>query len=189
MRPITAAQGVRCALSSFNTASRRLGATHTSRPPLVWASANRTRCAESTPSNRVNANAASRFWRLPPGMQSRSMRSNASREIAGMRPASSSAPTPLDLHIEPRCPSSPNPVTSVPARTRPRSARSAPGMFSRAMMAMVRRASAGGVNPRLIPVVTMPVPSGFVSRSQSPGRAPALVIMRRGWTRPVTERP
>src|SRR5258707_500870 len=35
-------------------------------------------------------------------------------------------------------------------------------------------------------VVTRPVPSGLVRRSLSPGRAPALVKMRFGWTRPVT---
>jgi hypothetical protein len=57
------------------------------------------------------------------------------------------------------------------------------------MSAMVRRASAGGVSPRLMPVVTIPVPSGLVSTSRSPGRAAAFVIMREGATSPVTASP
>ena len=50
-------------------------------------------------------------------------------------------------------------------------------------------ASAREAIPRLIPVVTMPVPKGLVSTSQSPGRAAAFVIMRRGETSPVTASP
>ena len=57
------------------------------------------------------------------------------------------------------------------------------------MIAIALRSSAGVANPRLMPVVMMPVPSGFVRTSASPGRAFALVIMRRGDTMPVTAKP
>ena len=38
-------------------------------------------------------------------------------------------------------------------------------------------------------VVAMPMPSGLVSTSTSPGRSPALVRMRSGWTSPTTAMP
>ena len=43
----------------------------------------------------------------------------------------------------------------------------------------------GAIAPRLSAVVKMPVPNGLVSTSTSPGRASALVTMRRGSTTPV----
>ena len=44
-------------------------------------------------------------------------------------------------------------------------------------------------SPPLMAVERMPVPSGLVSRSTSPGRAPLFNSTRSGCTRPVTDRP
>ena len=46
-----------------------------------------------------------------------------------------------------------------------------------------------GMRSRLHAVVRIPVPSGLVNTSASPGRAPALVTMRAGCTTPVTAMP
>ena len=78
---------------------------------------------------------------------------------------------------------------SVAARTRPRSARSAPTVLIFDMSAMTFFSSLREANPRLIAVVAMPVPSGFVKTSKSPERAFAFVVTRRTSTIPVTARP
>ena len=58
--------------------------------------------------------------------------------------------------------------------------------FSRDIDSTAASTAASGARPALIAVAMIPVPSGFVSNSTSPGRAPALAQMRRGWTSPVT---
>ncbi len=52
-----------------------------------------------------------------------------------------------------------------------------------------RAARARLVRPRLIPVVAMPVPSGFVRTRRSPGLAFAFVSIFFGETIPVTASP
>ena len=106
--------------------------------------------------------AVSRFCLVPPGTQSCAMSEKTWRLITGTFAGTISAPTPLARHIEERCPSSPNPVTSTAARIKPSSASSAPTMFSWHMSVMDFLISAALVSPRLIPVVAIPVPRGFV---------------------------
>ena len=47
----------------------------------------------------------------------------------------------------------------------------------------------GGAAPRFGAVTTAPAPSGLVRTRASPGRPPALVRIRSGWTTPVTAMP
>src|SRR4051794_31965388 len=159
IRPMIDAQGVRQRFNSFKTASSRRGATQSSKPPLVCASARRILCISLMPFQAVNVSAKLRLSRLPPGTHFCPMSLNTSGLIAGTRAAKISAPTPLARHIEPKCPRRPKPVTSTPARTNPLSPNSAPGLFSERIMLIALLASAPEVRPRLMPVVAMPVPS------------------------------
>ena len=82
-------------------------------------------------------------------------------------------------------PISPNPVTSVAART-PWRAATAAGMRLRVAIERVDAATeATGAWPALSAVAMMPVPSGLVSTSWSPARPAAFVRMWSGSTRPV----
>ena len=81
--PMTAAQAVRCSRSIASTASRCRGATQSSRPPLVCASARRSCCASVAVPNSTISLTASRFCRVPPGTQSCAMSASTSRLIGG----------------------------------------------------------------------------------------------------------
>src|SRR5947207_8793841 len=180
--PIGAAQGVRCRLNNARTFLLSPGSTAISRPPLVCASLSKILSGSGVLFQSTNLFAVSKLSRLPPGMQSRAIRSNTSAAMAGTRSAKISALTPLARHIDARWPSNPNPVMSVAAWANRRSAISAPTRLSCDMSAIVFLESARDVRFRLIPVVTIPVPSGLVKISTSPGRALALVNIFRGST-------
>src|SRR5438552_2554447 len=87
--------------------------------------------------------------------------------------------TPLASAICAACPIRPKPVTSVAARAPALTAISAATRFSVAIWRVSLRASAGSRRWRLSAVESTPVPSGLVSSSRSPGRAPALSSIRR----------
>lgn len=57
------------------------------------------------------------------------------------------------------------------------------------MRATARRLNEGDVSPRLMPVVTIPVPKGLVKTRRSPGLPLAFVMIRCGETKPVTAIP
>jgi hypothetical protein len=57
------------------------------------------------------------------------------------------------------------------------------------MTAIARATSSGGARSLRAAFMTTPSPSGLVSTSACPGRAPAFVSMRAGWTVPVTASP
>ena len=187
--PIIAAQAVRFFFKTPSTSCNRLGGTQSNKPPLVCASASRRRTDSGVLFHSTMAFAVSRFCLVPPGTQSCAMSEKTWRLITGTFAGTISAPTPLARHIEERCPSSPNPVTSTAARIKPSSASSAPTMFSWHMSVMDFLISAALVSPRLIPVVAIPVPRGFVKRRRSPAPAREFVSMRLGDTIPVTASP
>src|SRR5437773_11084946 len=75
------------------------------------------------------------------------------------------------------------------AQTKQYYARSPPTVLILEMRAITFFSRTREANPRLIAVVAMPVPSGFVKMSRSPGRAFAFVVTRRTSTIPVTAKP
>jgi hypothetical protein len=79
-------------------------------------------------------------------------------------------------------------VTSV-ARLRERTATSAAMALRRVMESIAAAMTESGAPPRLMAVVTTPMPSGFDSTSASPARSAALVSTRSGATSPTTARP
>jgi hypothetical protein len=87
------------------------------------------------------------------------------------------------------CPSSPKPVISVAACAPAASIASAARSLSVVIAATASSSSSGAIASRLRAVVRMPVPSGLVSTSASPIRAPALVTICCGPTIPVTAMP
>lgn len=107
----------------------------------------------------------------------------------GRARASISKPTAEPSTISQPWPRRPKPVTSVHAWTRSPSQASAAARFSVTIEATMRSTAPGLARPPLIAVLTIPVPSGLVSTSRSPGLAPWFVQTRSGWTRPVTARP
>ena len=188
---MTAAQGVRCsfnrAMTAFQSLRRhaekqsaaRLGIGEHGQLPgghTLVVSQQRPRRFEILPAASGDAIACHQRANLP-------------TDDRHLSRTSISAATPLARHIDARCPSNPNPVTSVAARTRRCSARSAPTRLRRDISTTAFLASAAEARPRLMAVVAMPVPRGFVSISKSPGRAAALVSNRRGSTNPVTANP
>ena len=108
---------------------------------------------------------------------------------AGIASGSRRASTPEAVSISIRCPSRPNPVTSVQA-VAPCAARqaeaAAAGCSIAAIAALTARAFAC---PRISAARMTPVPSGLVSNKRSPGRRPPLRISRPGRVRPVTAKP
>ena len=58
-----------------------------------------------------------------------------------------------------------------------------------AIQSTARMSSSSDASPRRKPVMITPVPIGLVRTRWSPGRAAALVRIRFGWIRPVTDRP
>ena len=71
-------------------------------------------------------------------------------------------------------------MTSVAARTPSASARYGGIAVERAIERVAAATAVGGAAPALSAVAIMPVPSGLVSTSTSPGRAAALVSIRSG---------
>ena len=80
-------------------------------------------------------------------------------------------------------------MTSTHARTPASFAAFAAAPFSSRIAAMAPSSTGPGAFCCLPAVVMIPVPIGFVSTSESPGRAPALVICSPGPIRPVTAMP
>ena len=80
--------------------------------------------------------------------------------------------TPLRSAISCVWPNSPKPVTSVTAcGAKPRTT-SAASLFNVRIQPIARSSCCVPTRPRLCPVMISPVPSGFVTKSASPGRAP-----------------
>jgi hypothetical protein len=90
--------------------------------------------------------------------------------------------TPLRSAISCACPNSPNPVTSVTAFGVNGRSTSAAAAFS-----VVIQRTASETSP--LPASSNPVPSGFVRKSASPGRAPAFGQIPSGCTVPTTASP
>ena len=88
-----------------------------------------------------------------------------------------------------RCPSRPNPVTSVAASAPTPSIASAAGPLSVAMMAVACSTRAAGARSRFSAVEMMPIDSGFVSTRERAGDAPEDRTSRSGSTMPVTAIP
>ncbi len=106
-----------------------------------------------------------------------------------MAVASNSRQAPEARAISSPWPRRPNPVTSVALRTPAATSTSAAARLSRRIDAMEASRSDGDVRPCRAPDTMSPVPSGFVSSSVSPGRAPPLRRSRSGWATPTTASP
>jgi len=188
---MTVAQGVWAFFRTRRTFGNAGSAMQSNKPPLVCASASRVRWNDDADFKSLLCLAAFKLSRVPPGTQSGRCRINAkiSSLIAGTRFGKSSALTLLARPRLARWPSSPKPVMSVAARTSFFSASSAPITFVCDMSAITFFSREREARPRLIAVVAMPVPRGFVKTSKSPTRAFAFVKMFRRSTTPVTARP
>src|SRR5579864_2671153 len=187
--PMITAHNACCRFKSSNTVSRFRSGTLNRSPPLVCASVSRIFCSGVALPHSVKLAAYSRLSRLPPGTHPPAMNCKTSAPITGTAPAEISAATPLARHMAARCPSKPNPVISTAALRSPRSASSAPTLLSLLITATTFRCSERLARSRLMAVVMIPVPRGFVRTRTSPARALALVSMWRGDTRPVTASP
>ena len=86
-------------------------------------------------------------------------------------------------------PSSPKPVTSVTAFGANGRSASAASRLSVRIAATAASSAPSGARPSRCAWSTRPVPSGFVRKSASPGRAPLFGQMPSGWTVPTTARP
>ena len=82
-----------------------------------------------------------------------------------------------------------NPVTSVAAWTSYLCAISAAVLFRVVIERMAPSIWSGAASPTRLAVQMSPTPSALVKSSLSPGRPVSLAVIRRGSTRPVTERP
>ena len=176
--------------NASRTASNRSGAIAARSPPFVCASASAMRADASTPaSKRTCGPTQARFAFEPPGTTSWAASARTPSRIGTAESRSLNA-TPEPSAISQAWPRRPKPVTSVSAWTAPLAASVSPALLLRAAMTRTARSTRpASATPRLMAVVTMPEPSGFVSRSWSPGRAPTLRSTLSGWTRPVTARP
>ena len=144
---------------------RSSGLTARSRPPEVWASARRICVSSETLSAKVvNSLASSRLLRLPPGTWPPVMNSMTAGSMAGTAEESMRAVTPDSRQRWLRCPRSPKPVTSVPARVMPTVARAEPGVLSSAICLETFSSSSAEARPLRIAVEMIPVPSGLVRR-------------------------
>ena len=155
---------------------------------MVASQTSRRRHSSTSDAKRVNVSACSRLRRLPPETASSPRSSASTPSIAGTAAASTSAARPLAAVSSCRCPSNPNPVTSVIACAPASRAARAAVAFS-AVIVATAGASSPSPWPRLSAVEIAPTPSGFVSTSASPACPPALLSTRAGSTTPVTARP
>src|SRR6266487_190197 len=105
--PMTAAQSVRLCRKIPSTFSSFASATHSSNPPLVCASVRRIRRESSVLPQSTATVVATRFSRLPPGIQPCSIKSAISASIMGTALESTSAETPLARHSETKWPINP----------------------------------------------------------------------------------
>src|SRR4029079_3282919 len=105
--PMTAAQGVRLCRKIPSTFSSFVSGTHSSNPPLVCASVRRIRCESFVLPQSTATVVATRFSRLPPGIQACSINPAISSSIMGTALESTSAETPLARHSETKWPINP----------------------------------------------------------------------------------
>ena len=144
--------------------------------------------ASSSPASDVNAPAHSMRPNVLPGRQKSRERSSTPSN-KGSASQSSTAATPDASSISCKCPTRPNPVTSVAACAPAASMASAPARLSSIMESMTGRMPASSRSPARNAAFAMPVPSALVQNSASPGRAPELRTMRSGRAVPNTARP
>ncbi len=97
--------------------------------------------------------------------------------------------TPLRSAVSYAWPSSPKPVTSVTACGAKGRSTSAAAPFSVVIQPIASASSSSPTSCFPCPASTSPVPSGFVRKSASPGRAPLLRQIPSGWTVPTTASP
>src|SRR2546430_8180777 len=100
--PITAADRMRFLLSDARTFSSLLGFTQSNKPPLVCASVRMIWRAGGIFFQSVSLFAAWRLSRLPPGTQSRAIKSKTSLSITGTLSTEISALVPLARHMDAR---------------------------------------------------------------------------------------
>src|SRR5690606_6994809 len=156
----------------------------TSRPPEVWASASRMSSSSSTALSRSGCT-HSRLRRLPPGTKPSASEARAPSTY-GTAAAWITAVVPEARSILRRCPSSPNPVTSVAARI-PRA--TACSLASRLSVVITATASGNQSPVALCRLLRMPRPRGLVRVSGVPGSAASLRSSLSGWASPVTATP
>ncbi len=106
--------------------------------------------------------------------------------MSGTLAESISSVTLLARAISHAWPSSAKPVTSVAACAPASDIARAASRPASSIVESEARITSSLALPNLMPVETTPVPTGFVRRSASPGRAPRLVTTRRGSMVPVT---
>ena len=160
----------------------------TSSPPLVCASAS-TSCSGGVSSPQsVNGRSQAWFRFEPPGTTSARARSRTPG-ISGTAAASTIAAQPLASSNRRRCPSSPKPVTSVPASTPASTIAAAAAALLVVMSSTAVATSSAGATPRFSAVAMMPRPIGFDSQSSAPGVAVELRTIRCGSTSPRTTMP
>ena len=80
-------------------------------------------------------------------------------------------------------------MTSVPARTPAARAASAAAALSVVIVATTAAACSAVAASRLIAVVRIPMPSGFVRTSDMPGRSPSLRISASAGAKPIATIP
>ncbi len=168
--------------------SARPASAPKSSPPDVWASARMMITESSTPSTSIRSPAQARLRRLPPGIRP-PVTSSGTPGSTGMADARRSTSTPDPSAMLRRWPRRPKPVMSVAPVAPASSARVAASRLSRIMDATAAATTSSGALPAFMAVATMPAPRAFVSTRLSPGRRPALVRMRSGWTSPTMASP
>ena len=177
------------------TAATCEASTPKSRPPDVSDSQRSFTSASGTAGSirsRPRTPKASSRWRrlrpMPPLKLPRSASASAPGS-SGRSRLRSVSPASEASTISPAWPSRPKPVMSV-APVAPASwATSAATRFSRSMLCTAPSSTAGSQTSFLAAVAITPVPSGFERKTRCPARRPPLRSMRRGSTRPVTQRP
>src|SRR5215510_5660267 len=166
----------------------RFAGTATRRPPDVCGSTSNARnLAEIPPQSTFDSRYVS-LRSAPPVRIPASHASSAPGKL-GTRFGSMTSVTPLARAMCDEWPSKLNPVTSVAHRTPTWTAAWLAFALSLHIDAYNASASAVPSMSRFPAVARMPVPSGFVRISRSPGCAFALLNTRCGCTRPVTDNP
>ncbi len=141
------------------------------------------------PSLQVVYDAASSMLRVvPPGTWPAAASSRAVASRGTARPSMRAA-TPLWRAISWRWPRSPNPVMSVQASTPTRRMTRAAVALRVVMDAMAAATTTSSAASSLMAVAMMPVPSGLVRTSRSPGRAVEFRMTAAGSTWPTAQSP
>ena len=188
-RPTTAASTMPSACSRVTKPAAAGAGSAISNPPEVWASKRISISAGATPSTAARASAG-RFLVSLDGAGNDAL----GRQFPHAGQQRHVVPGNFDIHpagraIDFRWPIRPKPVTSVQAWASNSPISSAARRLSAAMDRAAAADAAGSARPICAAKARMPVPSGLVKTSRSPGRAAALVAIRRGSTRPVTAKP